>query len=122
MPADRIKELAAKAVKFRDARDWKQFHTPKDLAITVSTEAAELLEHFRYKKDDETTKELRDPAKKEEIADELGDCMFALFLLSHDLEIDLGDAFERKLAKMELKYPREASRGKNQKWTAYENG
>lgn len=117
---DELKRLRKLAVAFRDARDWKQFHSPKDLAIDLSIESNELLEHFRFKKDAETKRELKDPHKKEEIADEIGDCMFALLLLSEELGIDLGVAFERKLEKTGVKYPEKASRGRNLKWTEYE--
>ena len=116
---DRLEELRRKVVAFRDEREWKQFHTPKDLAIALSIESAELLEHFRFKSNEQTLRELEEKGKKEEVTDEIGDAMHVLLLLCEDLGIDLVEATERKLAKAAKKYPVEKSKGKNLKWTAY---
>jgi dCTP diphosphatase len=100
---------------FRDARDWRQFHNPKDMAIAISVESAELLEHFLWKTNDEVEKCVAE--KKEQISDEIADIGIYLFELSDILGIDLITAMERKLAKNDAKYPVEKAKGSNKKYT-----
>ncbi len=109
-----IKDLQAEVVKFRDDRDWKQFHRPKDLAISVSLEAAELLEHFQWKTDEEINDYIK--ANKEEIADELADVFNYLLLMSHNLEIDLLESLRNKINKNAKKYPVSKSKGVSTKY------
>jgi len=107
-----IKELQKKVIAFRDARNWQQFHSDyKDLALSLSLEAAEVLEHFQWKNKDEFKKYLK--THKEEVADELMDVLYWVLLISHDLDIDINTAFENKLAKTGEKYP--VSKSKNSK-------
>jgi len=110
-----IESLTKTAVKFRDDRDWKQFHNPKDCAISLALEAAELLEHFQWKTGDAVDAHIRD--NKEEIADELSDVMYWVLLMANDLGIDIREAFLKKIEKSALKYPVEKSRGSNKKYT-----
>lgn len=110
-----IKNLTEKVVAFRDARDWKQFHRPKDMAISLALEAAEVLEHFQWKNDMETADHL--DRRKEDVADELADVLFWVLLMSHDFNIDIADAFVQKLRKTEMKYPVEKARGTHAKYT-----
>ncbi len=105
-------ELIKKVLEFRDARDWQQFHNPKDLAISLSLEAAEVLENFQWKDNDEAIHE-----KSEELQDEIADVLTYVILLSHALDIDLEEAVLNKLAKNELKYPVEQARGSKKKYT-----
>jgi len=114
---DSIKELTAKIQTFCEARDWDQFHGPKDLAIGVITEASELLEHFRFLSEEEALALLKDPERKERVEDEVADVLFFLLRFSQRFDIDLGTALPRKLAKIEEKYPLEKSRGSNRKYT-----
>ena len=107
--------LKEQAVAFRDERDWKQFHNPKDMAISLSLEASEFLEHFLWKNEKEIEEFLR--THKQKVEDELADVVFNVLLLSNDLEIDLGKALENKLAEIAKKYPVEKSKGKNTKYT-----
>ncbi|KUK16656.1 YbaK/EbsC family protein [Thermococcus sibiricus] len=100
-----FKEIEEKAVKFRDERLWKKYHTPKNLAISLVVEVGELLEHFQWETDKEIIEKVRDPSKKEKIADEIADIIIYLALLAHELNIDLDKAVERKLKKNEEKYP-----------------
>jgi dCTP diphosphatase len=100
---NQIRQLQDKVIAFRDARDWKQFHNPKDLAISLVLEATEVLEHFQYKNSEEVIDHTK--KHKADIAEELSDVMYHLLLFAHDLEIDLVQAFEDKLAKNALKYP-----------------
>jgi len=109
-----MKKLTEKILKFRDARDWKQFHTPKDLAISLSLEAGEVLEHFQWKSPKEIKKYIKE--HKKEIADELADVFYWVLLMSHDLNIDLKKAFLKKMAENNKKYPVKKSKGKHTKY------
>jgi len=110
----KFNSLTEKIIKFRDERDWKQFHNPKDSAISLSLEASELLEHFQWK----TKKEVSEYVKrnKKEIGEELADVLFWVLLMSHDLNIDiLKDSIE-KLEKNKDKYPIQKSKSKHIKY------
>jgi NTP pyrophosphatase (non-canonical NTP hydrolase) len=109
-----IKELIEKIIKFRDKRDWKQFHKPKDLAISLSLESAELLEHFQWKNE----REIEDYIKnsKEEIAEELADVLYWVLLMSNELNIDIVASFNRKMLKNENKYPVSKAKGSHKKY------
>ncbi len=109
-----IKNLTEKIVKFRDARDWKQFHNPKDCAISLSLEASEVLEHFQWKNKEEIEQYIKD--HKKEISEELVDVFYWVLLMSHDLNINLPEAFNKKLKKNEQKYPVEKAKGKHTKY------
>ncbi|MBE9389729.1 nucleotide pyrophosphohydrolase [Vagococcus salmoninarum] len=100
--------------EFRDDRDWRQFHTPKDLALSISLEASELLENFQWKDSKEAIKENR-----ENIQDEIADVLMYLMMLSDDLDIDLYDAITKKIEKNKLKYPVDKSKGNNKKYTDF---
>ncbi|MBF0122159.1 MAG: nucleotide pyrophosphohydrolase [Candidatus Omnitrophica bacterium] len=109
-----IAELVQKIKKFRDDRDWKQFHNHKDMALSLVLEAAELLEHFQWKNPEEVKKHARE--NLEEIADELADIAMYVFELSDNLGIDLKRAMIKKLAKNAQKYPVEKAKGKHTKY------
>ncbi|WP_297504555.1 nucleotide pyrophosphohydrolase [Thermococcus sp.] len=100
-----FKELEERVVSFRNARGWAEYHTPKNLAVSVAVELGELLEHFQWEDDAEILEAVKDPAKKEAIADEIADVIIYLILLAHELGIDLDEAVKRKLRKNEEKYP-----------------
>ena len=110
-----IKALTEKIKRFRDERDWMQFHNHKDLALSLVLEAAEVLEHFQWKKSGEV--EAHGKACKDEIADELADVAMYLFELADNLGIDLPKAIEVKLVKNAKKYPIEKSKGSSLKYT-----
>jgi NTP pyrophosphatase (non-canonical NTP hydrolase) len=107
--------LTASALKFRDAREWKQFHNFKDLALTLSLESAEVLEHCQWKNGAELEKHLK--SHRREVADELADVLHVLLLLAEHLRIDLGEAFEQKLGRNAKKYPVAKARGSSRKYT-----
>lgn len=109
-----FKKITERIIKFRDARDWKQFHKPKDLAISLSLEASEVLEHFQWKSEKEIEEYVK--TNKEEIADELADVLNYLLLTAHDLDINIGDALNKKIDKSESKYPVEKAKGKHTKY------
>jgi len=110
-----IKELTDRIIAFRDARNWKQFHNPKDLAISLSLEAAEVMEHFQWKNAEEMAEHA--VHKKEDIADELADVFYWVLLLSNDLDIDIAEALRRKMEKNEAKYPEDKAKNSHAKYT-----
>ncbi|MFZ2189998.1 MAG: nucleotide pyrophosphohydrolase [Candidatus Magasanikiibacteriota bacterium] len=109
-----IEELTQKIIKFRDERDWSQFHTPKNLAISLSLEASEVLEHFQWKTDEEINEYIT--THKEHIADELGDVFNYLLLLANRADVDILKAAENKLKKNEEKYPVDKAKGNAKKY------
>lgn len=114
--ASTIQEIKDKIKKFAEVRDWDQFHEGKDLAIGVSTEAAELLEHFRFKSPEEVRALFMDPIKKEEISFEMADTLFFLLRMAERYGIDISDAFEKKMQRNEIRYPKDKSLGSNKKY------
>jgi NTP pyrophosphatase (non-canonical NTP hydrolase) len=114
MPTHDLKSLIQAVLTHRDQRDWAQFHTPKELAISLCVESAELLSLMQWKTGDQLTQTVA--AKRQFIQDELADVLHSLLLLSSELDIPLGQALLDKLAKDALKYPVEKSKGKNLKY------
>lgn len=110
-----IDVLIKKVTAFRDERDWKQFHNPKDCAISLALEAAEVLEHFQWKNREEIEEYVAE--NKTKVADELADVLYWVLLMSNDLEIDLPKAFLRKLEENAQKYPVEKAKGRHTKYT-----
>ena len=110
-----LKALAKQVVAFRDERDWKQFHNPKDVALSLMLESAELLELFQWK----DGKAIQETAtlRSAELADELADVLYYTLLMAHDLNIDLAAALTAKLTKNAEKYPAEKAKGSNKKYT-----
>ncbi len=113
----KIEELKELVKKYCELRDWDQFHNAKDLAIGLITEASEVLEHFRFKSKEEVEKMFENSEKREEIEDEIADVMWFLFRLAQKYNVDLSEAFERKMKKFEKKYPIEKFKGSNKKYT-----
>ena len=98
--------------RFADEREWQPFHSPKNLAMGLAVETAELMEHFLWV-DCAASRELtRDPAKRQAVAEELADVACHLFNLCNALDIDLSDALREKMVKNALKYPVEKYRGR----------
>jgi len=109
-----IKKLTEKIKKFRDKRDWEQFHNPKDVALSLVLESAEVLEHFQWKSKKEVEQYVKE--NKNEIGEELADVLYWVLLMSHDLNINIVDALEKKIKKNESKYPVEKTKGKHTKY------
>ncbi|MDP2671433.1 MAG: MazG-like family protein [bacterium] len=107
--------LQKRIVKFRDLRNWKQFHNPKDLAISLLLEAAELLEHFQWESPEEMD-ELIKSEKLKEIKEEVADTYYWILLIAHDLNIDLEEALKEKMAQNEAKYPVEKAKNSHKKY------
>lgn len=112
-----LKDIAAKIREFRDERDWAQFHNPKDMAIAISIEVSELLEHFLWKNPEEV--ESRIEAKRSEIESEIADIGIYLTELADNLGIDLLAAMERKIAVNAAKYPASRVTGSSKKYNEY---
>lgn len=109
-----IKDLQQKILEFRDARDWKQFHNPKDLSLSLVLEAAEVMEHFQWKNLEEITEYVK--TNKDDIAEELADVLYWVLLMSVDMDIDVAEAFDKKLKKNAEKYPVEKAKGVHTKY------
>jgi NTP pyrophosphatase (non-canonical NTP hydrolase) len=103
--ATNLQELKKVVVEFRDERDWRKYDTPKNLAISISIEAAELLEHFQWKTDVEVDEMSSNPQKRREVSDELADVMIYCLGFADMLKIDVAEALKKKLEKTSEKYP-----------------
>ncbi len=112
--AETIKTLTAEIRAFRDARDWLQFHGPKDLAVAITAEAGELLQHFVWLDGKQARRRARE--RREAIADEIADVAILLFEMADNLGIDLGKAMCEKLERNEQRYPVAKARGSNRKY------
>ena len=110
-----IADLKQKVKVFCEKRDWDQFHNPKELAIGLSIEASELLEHFLWLQKGEIDSKLA--SKREAIEDELADILYFVLRIAQMNDIDLSEALASKLQKNDLKYPVEKSKGKHTKYT-----
>ncbi len=110
-----LEELRRDIVSFRDERNWKQYHNPKDLAISISLEAAELLEIFQW-----SGTNLMVENKREKIEEELADVLIYCELMADVLDIDVGEIITKKLQENRDKYPVEKAYGKSDKYTELE--
>jgi len=113
----RLQKLLSKAHAFREERDWEQFHSARNVALSVVLEAAELLEIFQWKTDAESEEITKDPATHQKISDELADILLYILLMADDLDIDLIKAAEEKIKKNAEKYPIHKSKGNALKYT-----
>ena len=114
--SDSITDLQAEVVRFRDAREWARFHTPKNLAMGLGIEAGELAELFLWKDDAEIAAALADPAYRARVAEELADVQVFLLFLAEATGIPLGDAVRAKMKRNDEKYPVEKARGNAKKY------
>ncbi len=112
---DRLADISKKVIHFRDERDWKQFHDPKNLSEAICIESGELLEHFLWIKNTEKSYDLNS-RKLEEVTEEVADIMIYLIYLCDGLDIDLPKAVERKIDMNDKKYPVEKSKGSSKKY------
>ena len=110
-----LQDITKKLIEFRDLRDWKQFHDPKNLSEAISIEAAELQEIFLWK----TAEQSRQVAaeKKEKIAEELADILNFTLLLANETGIDIEQAIVKKIRQNDEKYPVEKAKGTSKKYT-----
>ena len=112
--ADTIEALTSEIRAFRDARDWKQFHNPKELAVAITAEAGELLQHFVWQSSDQSDQRIVE--RKAEIESEVADVAILLFEFADNCGIDLAAAMRAKLARNEERYPVAKAKGSNKKY------
>jgi NTP pyrophosphatase (non-canonical NTP hydrolase) len=105
-------ELRELVRRFVDARDWRQFHSPKNLSMALAIEAAELMEHFQWITTDASRSVADNTNKLPAIRDELADVLCYTMAMANELRIDLSDAMREKLRKNEAKYPEHEYRGR----------
>jgi len=113
-----VRELQRRVAAFRDARDWRQFHAPKDLAISIALEAAELLEHFQWKDAAAAAAYLARRRERDGLAAEMADVLLLLLSLADVLGVDMKEAALRKLKTNARKYPVARARGTAEKYPA----
>jgi len=114
-----IRELQEKVITFRDQRDWAQYHNPKDLAISLSLEASELLEIFQWKSAEQVEATKSDPEYRGRVKEELGDILIYALTMAHEFGFDPGQVVSEKIRLNAQKYPIEKAKGKADKYTAY---
>jgi NTP pyrophosphatase (non-canonical NTP hydrolase) len=107
-----VAELRQLVHEFVDARDWHQFHSPKNLSMSLAIEAAELMEHFQWISTDASRAIRRDPQKMTAVAEELADILCYGLAIANELEIDISSAMRDKMQKNAVKYPVEQYRGR----------
>jgi NTP pyrophosphatase (non-canonical NTP hydrolase) len=107
-----LAELRDLVSRFVEERDWRQFHSPKNLSMSLAIEAAELMEHFQWIDAAESRATKDDPARLAEVRDELADVLCYALALGNELSIDLATAVREKMTKNATKYPAELSRGR----------
>ena len=112
--SDSIADLTARIRTFVAARDWEQFHNPKDMAVAIAAEAGELMQHFVWQQPGQVEK--RAVEKREEIASEIADVAILLFEMADLLGMKLGEVMEAKLERNEIRYPADKARGNNLKY------
>jgi dCTP diphosphatase len=112
-----IEQLEKKVIEFRDARDWAQYHNPKDLAISLSLEAAELLDIFQWKGPQEVEAIKSDPDSRRRVKEELGDILIYALNTCHAFGFDPSEVILEKLEINEKKYPVEKAKGSARKYT-----
>ena len=112
-----IEKLQQRLQEFADQRDWNQFHSPKNLAMALVVEAAELAEHFQWLTQQESYE--LEAGKLEKVAEELADIFVYLVRLADRLGVDLPAAVDRKIALNEQKYPADRVRGSSKKYNEY---
>ncbi len=100
-------QITQQILQFRDARDWEQYQTPRNLAMSLNIEASELLELFLWKEEKEVD--------VDKLKDELADVFYAAFLLAHHFQLDVPTIIANKLAQNEAKYPKDKAQGSNLK-------
>lgn len=111
---DSIQKLTREICDFRDARDWGQFHAPKEMAVAIVAEAGELLQHFVWQDADQSRTRVAE--RRDELASEMADVAILLFEMADNCGVDLGAAMRAKLARNEERYPVSKARGSNRKY------
>ena len=115
--SDSLTEITRDILRFRNERDWAQFHTPRNLAAALAIEVAELQEEMLWKSDQDVDHFLHRPDARKRVANEIGDVLIYALLLAHACEIEPLTAVREKIALNAAKYPVEKARGKSTKYT-----
>lgn len=110
-----LEDLTRRIVEFRDERDWRQYHSPRNLAASITIESAELLELFQWSSDESLAADVE--LRRADIERELADVLIYALLLAHDTGIDPAAAVDAKLRENSSKYPAERARGSRAKYT-----
>ena len=114
-----LKEIQEKVIDFRERRNWGQYHNPKDLAISLSLEAGELLEIFQWKSPKEVESIKSNNKVLEKVKEELGDIFIYTLTLANEFNLDPSDIILNKLKINEKKYPADKVKGKSNKYSEY---
>lgn len=114
---DGFKKLIKEIIKFRNARNWAQFHSFKNLSAAISIEAAELQEHFLWKSDSEINSYLNNVKNREKVTEELADILIYTLLFADKLKINLENSIKSKILINGKKYPVNKSKGNHKKYT-----
>lgn len=112
-----VAELRERVLAFVHARDWEQFHSPKNLSMALAAESGELMEHFLWAESKDSLNVAKDPKKRPAIEDELADVVIYALEFANICGIDLAKAIETKMAANDKKYPVEKARGRSEKYT-----
>ena len=112
-----VAELKSRLLAFVRARDWEQFHAPKNLSMALAAEAGELMEHFLWATSEASHAIAAEPAKRQKIAEELADVMIYALEFANATGLDVAAAIEAKMAANAAKYPVEKARGRADKYT-----
>jgi dCTP diphosphatase len=115
--ATTISDLKQRVLAFVQARDWEQFHTPKNLSMALAAESGELMEHFLWATGEQSRAIVNDPVKRTRIADELADVVIYAIEFANMTGLDIAAAIETKMAANAQKYPVEKARGRSDKYT-----
>lgn len=107
-----VRELRELVRQFVEARDWRQFHTPKNLSMSMAIEAAELMEHFQWLTPEESRALANDPDRLAEVGEELADVLCYALALANELGLDVSQTIRAKMVKNAEKYPAEQYRGR----------
>ncbi len=115
MPADGVTtlgELRELVARFVGTREWQEFHSPKNLAMSIAIEAAEIMEHFQWYTAEESTARMEDHELRAEMADEVADVLIYCLSLANSTGIDISQAIRIKMARNEVRFPVDRVRGK----------
>ena len=107
-----LADLRQRVAEFVAARDWEQFHTPKNLSAAIAIEVAELMEHFQWLTDEQSAVAMQDEAKRTAVADELADVLIYALSLANALDVDVSAAVLGKLERNEQRFPVEEWKGR----------
>ena len=121
MNDETISKLTQKLIKFRDDRNWQQFHSHKDLVAALAIETSELQEEFLWKSEDDIAQMLKTPSAREAVSDEIADVFAYLLLIAEKTGIDLEEALLAKIIKNNAKYPVEQVKGDSRKYNEYDS-